>query len=58
VAQQQEIVEAWSCDENGVVEVSIENRTAGYSRRYRLGRWNHDAAPAKPVRSTRRKVKA
>ncbi len=57
VAQQQEIVEAWSCDENGVVEVSIENRTAGYSRRYRLGRWNHDAAPAKPVRSTRRKVK-
>lgn len=52
----QKIVESWTCDANGAVEVAISNETAGYARRYRLGRWKAEAAALKPAKSRRRKA--
>jgi len=52
----QKIVESWTCDASGAVEVAIANETAGYARRYRLGHWKGDAAAVKPTKSRRRKA--
>lgn len=53
----QTIAEVWSCDANGAVEVELQNRTSGYHRTYRLGRWG--AAEAKmSAKPKRRKTSA
>lgn len=52
----QVIEETYSCDASGTVSVSITNRTGGYSRQYRLGRWaGHDApvVPGKKKKTSR-----
>ena len=38
-AQSQEIEEKYSIDASGTVTITITNLTAGYERKYRLGRW-------------------
>jgi molecular chaperone DnaK len=53
VARQQTIAEVWSCDANGAVEVELQNRTSGYHRTYRLGRWG--AAESKMSARTKRR---
>jgi hypothetical protein len=53
----QSIRERYLCGPSGAVEVEISNVTAGYTRRYRLGRWaGKDAAVVVPGR--RKKSKA
>ena len=50
-AQSQEIEENYSIDASGTVTITISNRSAGYERSYRLGRWAAKDAlvtPAKP----------
>lgn len=51
-APSQTIAEIWSCDANGGVEVELQNRTTGYHRTYRLGRWGaaESKMSAKPKR--------
>jgi molecular chaperone DnaK len=39
-ASEQTVEESYTCDSSGTVEVAIRNRTAGYARSYRLGRWS------------------
>jgi len=39
-----EVEEEYTCDANGIVKVTICNRSAGYRREYTLGRWSN-AAP-------------
>lgn len=51
-AQNQEIVERFSCDANGIVQVELRNVTAGYGRVFDLARWSTPAA-AKAVRPRR-----
>jgi molecular chaperone DnaK len=52
IAAGQKIAEVWSCDANGAVEVELQNRTSGYHRTYRLGRWGaaESKMSAKPKR--------
>lgn len=38
-AASQEVVEDYCCDTSGAVLVTISNTSAGYERKYRLGRW-------------------
>jgi hypothetical protein len=38
-APSQQIEETYASDASGTVTVTISNRTAGYQRQYRLGRW-------------------
>ncbi|MCP5111366.1 MAG: hypothetical protein GY953_11085, partial [bacterium] len=45
-AESQLIEEAYSCDAGGAVTVAIANRSAGYERSFRLGRW---AVPSEPL---------
>jgi molecular chaperone DnaK (HSP70) len=49
-AQSQQIEERYSGDASGTVTVTITNMTAGYERKYRLGRWAAHEAPAAPVK--------
>ena len=56
VAANQEIVETWTCDANGVVEVTISNSTAGYERKYRLARWAGKSE--EPAKAKRKRTKA
>jgi hypothetical protein len=37
------VEEEYSCDANGVVKVTISNRSAAYRREYILGGWSHSA---------------
>ncbi len=53
-APQQEIEESYACDAAGAVTVTIENRTAGYRRSYRLGRWAAADEPIVPGKRRRR----
>jgi molecular chaperone DnaK (HSP70) len=48
-AQLQQIQESYECDASGSIAVTIANRSAGYTRTYRLGRWSHDSKPVKPA---------
>jgi molecular chaperone DnaK (HSP70) len=59
-AQSQQIEERYSGDASGTVTVTITNLTAGYQRKYRLGRWASQEAPTAPVkpRSSHRGRKA
>jgi molecular chaperone DnaK (HSP70) len=38
--------EEYSCDANGILRVTIRNRSAGYRRDYTLGRWSNADPPA------------
>ena len=55
-ASDQTVEECYTCDASGAVEVAIRNRTAGYARSYRLGRWSSrepaTITPGKPKRTT------
>jgi molecular chaperone DnaK len=53
-AASQEIEERYECDSGGSLTVTIANRSADYSRTYRLGRWSLDSKPVKPTRKRRR----
>ncbi len=41
-AASQLIEELYECDGGGAITVTIANRSSGYSRQYRLGRWSKD----------------
>jgi len=51
-----EIEEQYRCDAGGAVTVTIFNRTAGYHRVYRLGRWAVPEAPLVPGRKRARRA--
>jgi molecular chaperone DnaK (HSP70) len=44
-----EVEEEYSCDANGIVKVTIWNRSAAYRREYTLGRWSNSAPRAAEV---------
>ena len=46
----QQIVEHYRCDATGSLVVSVENKTAGYSRTYPLGEWQGREERVKPGR--------
>jgi molecular chaperone DnaK (HSP70) len=54
--EEQQIEERYSCNASGAVEVQIGNKTSGYIRTYRLGRWSTKTEPVTPGR--RKKSKA
>jgi molecular chaperone DnaK (HSP70) len=41
-----EVEEEYSCDANGIVKVTIRNRSAAYRREYTLGRWSNSVPRA------------
>ena len=43
-----EVEEEYLCDANGIVKVTILNRSTAYHREYMLGRWSNLAPPAAP----------
>jgi molecular chaperone DnaK (HSP70) len=53
-----EVVESYECDSAGAVTVTIANRTAGYDRSYRLGRWAVPQVPLLPGKKRVRKTQA
>ena len=53
-APPQEVEEKYECDSSGSVTVTISNRTVGYHRSFRLGRW---AVPEEPITPAARKRK-
>jgi molecular chaperone DnaK (HSP70) len=55
-AETQEIEERYSCNASGAVEVEISNKSAGYSKKYRLGRWAEKSAPVTPGRKKKVRV--
>src|SRR6202011_1928407 len=57
-AASQEIEEKYSSDASGTVTVTITNRTAGYERQYRLGRWAAKDAPVIPAKQRLRHKKS
>ena len=54
-AASQDIEERYECDSSGALTVTIANRTAGYERTYRLGRWSLNSKPVKPPRKRKSK---
>ncbi len=54
-ARQQKIAEIWLCHSNGSVEVVLSNRTSGYEKRFKLGRWNSATPVVRPMNGKRRK---
>lgn len=54
-AASQNIEERYECDSSGALTVTIANRTAGYERSYRLGRWSLNSKPVKPPRKRKTK---
>src|SRR5579884_1397106 len=52
----QQIEELYQCDSGGSISVTISNRTAGYSKDFRLGRWSQEPQ-VKPVRGRKRETK-
>jgi hypothetical protein len=53
-ASSQEIEEVYSIDASGTVTITIANLTAGYKRKYRLGRWAAKDAPVTPSKTRMR----
>lgn len=49
----QMIEERYTADSSGTITVTITNRTSGYHRQYRLGRWAAKDAPVTPQRRKR-----
>ncbi len=56
-AASQQIEEKYSSDASGAVTVTITNRTAGYERQYRLGRWASQEASRVATRPRSRQAK-
>lgn len=54
----QQIEELYQCDSGGSISVAISNRTAGYSKDFRLGRWSQEPQQIKPVRGRKKESKA
>jgi actin-like ATPase involved in cell morphogenesis len=54
-AASQDIEERYECDSSGALTVTIANRTGGYERTYRLGRWSLNSKPVKPPRKRKSK---
>lgn len=52
-ASSQAIEERYTCNSAGAVEVEIRNLSAGYTRRYRLGRWSGKDTPIVPGKKKR-----
>jgi molecular chaperone DnaK (HSP70) len=52
--EHQMIEEQYTADASGAVLVRISNLTAGYERKYRLGRWAADERPVQQVKSRKR----
>jgi molecular chaperone DnaK (HSP70) len=52
----QETLESYECDPAGAVTVVISNRTAGYERSYRLGRWAVAQTPVIPGKKRARRA--
>jgi len=52
------IRERYVCGPSGSVEVEISNATAGYTRRYQLGRWAGTDTPVVPGRKKKSKAEA
>ncbi len=52
-ASHQRMEEVYECDSGGAITVVIANRSAGYERRFQLGRWSQDTKTVKPA--TKRK---
>lgn len=48
------IEELYECDSGGSIGVTIANRSAGYSRKYQLGRWSLKTKTVKPVQKRKR----
>lgn len=46
----QEIEERYSCDASGAVAIEISNKSAGYAKQYRLGRWAQKTPAITPGR--------
>jgi molecular chaperone DnaK (HSP70) len=53
-----EVEESYSVDASGAVTVVISNRTAGYEKTYRLGRWAAPQTPVVPGRKRARRAAA
>jgi len=49
----QQIVETYRCGAGGELEVEITNVSAGYQRKYRLGRWGGNRGPIVPGKTKR-----
>lgn len=52
----QTIEERYSCNAAGTVEVRVANKSAGYEKHYRLGRWSAQSAPVTPGRKKKAKI--
>ena len=52
-----EVEEKYECDSSGAVTVTISNRTTGYHRSFRLGRWSVPEAPIKSAPKRKAPVK-
>ncbi len=53
VDTEQRIEERYACDATGAATVTIRNVTAGYERRFRLGRWKEKVRVVKPSAASR-----
>lgn len=54
----QEIEELYECDSGGAISVTISNKTNGFLRTFKLGRWSHDSKPLKPANRRSKKAAA
>ena len=52
----QVVEEKYSCDSAGTVTVEIANLTAGYTRKFRLGKWSSQTTPVTPGRKKKTRV--
>jgi hypothetical protein len=54
VASRQQIEESYTCNSGGTLAVTITNQSAGYQRRYQLGRWGGEERVQPGARGKRR----
>ncbi|MGA8028329.1 MAG: Hsp70 family protein [Bryobacteraceae bacterium] len=54
VAAEQIIEELYKCDSSGSISATITNKSAEYSRTYRLGRWSHKTKTVKPLEKAKK----
>lgn len=52
----QEIEELYECDSGGAISVTISNKTDGFLRTFKLGRWSQDSKPVKPAKRRSKKT--
>ncbi|HEY6293263.1 MAG TPA: hypothetical protein VI455_17060, partial [Terriglobia bacterium] len=53
-----EAEERYTCDAGGTLTVTVGNLSAGYGRRYRLGRWAAPESPIVPAQPGKRRKRA